>query len=310
MAAESGATVLQFVELRKELFHPSDATNAATNERLVEFAKVAAQGILDELHDENKATWKYLSISGSESSFQGCPKEVKEGLSGRDATNDRSESALGGTTHQLQKYGRIGIANAAAVSNVKTNGYFRRFSVNGNKTKGMFHQFYPKMRECLLMVAIEDAPATLSTNRDDLDKQQEAKSKKEKMIEKKSLDKAKEDLIELSIVTKMLGRLKSVFAQTEALKGNTRMCVIGLGWKQFTITWSSKGAKRSVSELAGHLRMIIREEKKLTPPKDPALVMPKHCKLPTLGTATKQLMESEASAVIDEDQFRKEANEL
>ncbi len=30
----------------------------------------------------------------------------------------------------------------------------------------------------------------------------------------------------------------------------------------------------------------------------------------TLGTATKQLMESEASAEIDEGQFRKEANEL
>ena len=38
--------------------------------------------------------------------------------------------------------------------------------------------------------------------------------------------------------------------------------------------------------------------------------MPKRCKLPTLGTATKQLMESEASAVIDDDQFRKEANKL
>jgi hypothetical protein len=57
-------------------------------------------------------------------------------------------------------------------------------------------------------------------------------------------------------------------------------------------------------------KKIIREEKKLTPPKDPALVMPKRCKLPTLGTATKQLMESEASAVIDDDQFRKEANKL
>jgi hypothetical protein len=288
---------------------------------------VAAQGILDELHDEKKATWKYLSISGSLSSFQGCPKEVKEGLHGRDATNVRSESALGGTTHQLQKYGRIGIANAAAVSDAKMNGYFCRFSVNGNKTKGMFRQFDPKMRECLLTVAIEDAPATISTNRDDLDKQREAKRKKDEMIEKKSLDKAKEDLIEasyycdmfhsevcwkgnLSIVTKMLGRLKSVSAQTEAQKENIRMRVIGLGWKQFTITWSFKGAKPPKSKLAAHLRMIIREEKKLTPSKDPALVMPKRCKLPTLGTVTKQLMESEASAVIDEDQFRKEAHEL
>jgi hypothetical protein len=56
---------------------------------------VAAKGILDKLHDEKKATWKYLSISGSESSFQGCPKEVKEGLHGRDATNDRKGVPLG-----------------------------------------------------------------------------------------------------------------------------------------------------------------------------------------------------------------------
>jgi hypothetical protein len=195
-------------------------------------------------------------------------------LHGRDATNDRSESALGGTTHQLQKYRRIGIANAAAVSNAKTNVYFRRFSVNENKTKGMFHQFDPKMRECLLTVAIEDAPATISTNRDDLDKQREAKRKKEEMIENKSFDKAKEDLIEasyywdmfhsevcwkgkLSTVTKMLGWLKSVSAQTEVLKENIRMRVIGLGWKQFTITWSSKGVKRSVSTLAGHLSPLL-----------------------------------------------------
>jgi hypothetical protein len=41
--------------------------------------------------------------------------------------NDWSESALGGTTHQLQKYGRIGLTNAAAVSDAKANGYFSQF---------------------------------------------------------------------------------------------------------------------------------------------------------------------------------------
>ncbi len=61
--AESGATALQFYKLRKDLFHPSDITNAATDEHLIEFAIVAAQRILDELHDEKKATWKYLSVS-------------------------------------------------------------------------------------------------------------------------------------------------------------------------------------------------------------------------------------------------------
>ena len=58
------------------------------------------------------------------------------------------------------------------------------------------------------------------------------------------------------------------------------MHVIGLGWKQFAITWSHKGAKQSVDELATHLKMIIREEKRLTTPKDPALEMPKRLELP------------------------------
>jgi hypothetical protein len=73
------------------------------------------------------------------------------------------------------------------------------------------------------------------------------------MIEKKSLDKAKEELVEVSyywemynsdvclkgqqsIVRKMLGRLKSETAKLEALKENIQMHVIGLGWKQFAIT--------------------------------------------------------------------------
>ncbi len=164
VASESGATVLQFAELRKELFLPSDPTNAGTNGRLIELARVAAQGIFDELHDEKKAIWKYLSVSESPVSFQGCPKEVKEGLFGREATNDRSKSALGGPPHQLQKYGRIGIVNAAAISDAKTNGYFRRFSASGKNTKGMFRQFDPRMRKCFLTMAIEDAPVTIATN--------------------------------------------------------------------------------------------------------------------------------------------------
>jgi hypothetical protein len=46
------------------------------------------------------------------------------------------------------------------------------------------------MCECLLTVAIEDAPQTVSINRDALDNQREAKRKKEEMIETKSLEKA------------------------------------------------------------------------------------------------------------------------
>jgi hypothetical protein len=257
-------------------------------------------------------------------SFQGCLKEVKQGLHGCDATNERSESALGGKTYPLQKIGHIGIANAAAVSDAKTNDYFCQFSAG--EMKLMFHPIDPKMCECCLMMAIEDAPVTTSTNRDNLGKQQEAKRKKEEMIEKKSLDKAQEDLVEASyywemynsdicwkgklrIVGIMLGQLKLELAKLKALKEKIRVHVIGLGWKQFAITWSHIGATRSVQELATHLKLTIREEKKLRPPKDPAMEMPKHLELPILGTATQQLMESNTTAWIDEEKFRKEVEE-
>ena len=52
VASESGAKVLQFADLRKELFHPSDTTNIATDSRVVQLAEIAAKAILDKLHDE------------------------------------------------------------------------------------------------------------------------------------------------------------------------------------------------------------------------------------------------------------------
>ncbi len=46
------------------------------------------------------------------------------------------------------------------------------------------------------------------------------------------------------------------------------------------------------------------------PPKDTALEMPTRVELPILGTATQQLKESNATARIDKEHFRKEADEL
>jgi hypothetical protein len=134
------------------------------------------------------------------------------------------------------------------------------------------------------MMAIEDAPVSTRANRDALDKQQEAKRKKEEMIERKNLQKTQEGLVELSyyweicnsdvcwkgnpnIVQKMLAWLKSDTAKLEAFKENIIMGVVGFGWNKFAISWSYKGIKRSVDELAAHLGKITREEKNLAPPR-------------------------------------------
>ncbi len=64
-----------------------------------------------------------------------------------------------------------------------------------------------------------------------------------------------------------------------------------------------------MDEPADHLKKIIREENRLMPPRDPALKMPQCLELPVLGTATWQLLESNKTAMIDEEQFKKDAEE-
>ena len=59
-----------------------------------------------------------------------------------------------------------------------------------------------------------------------------------------------------------------------------------------------------------HLKMIIREEKKLMPPTDPALETPKGAKLPILGTAMQQLLKSNDTDRIDKKELRERAAEL
>ena len=64
--------------------------------------RTAAGAICTELQDEKKATYKYLSISGSEYSWSRRGEDKKKALLGNTATNDEAESTLGGTTATIQ----------------------------------------------------------------------------------------------------------------------------------------------------------------------------------------------------------------
>ena len=99
---KDGTKVVHMARLRMELFSPASLTNIRTSEMLIVLAKTAARAIYDKLRDESKATFKYLSVSGSEYSWNGCGEARKKALLGKKATNDEAESALGGTTSNIQ----------------------------------------------------------------------------------------------------------------------------------------------------------------------------------------------------------------
>ena len=118
VARKSGAKVAHFAMLLKHVFSPTRSTIKKTKARVIQLAAIAADAILTELHDEKKATNKYLSSSGSEYSWDFCSEERKKALLGTTATNDQAESTLGGCTSQVQRFGRIALSSAVAVSDM------------------------------------------------------------------------------------------------------------------------------------------------------------------------------------------------
>ena len=84
-----------------------------------ELGSIAASTIIRELLDQNKAMYKYLSVSESEFSHRYSTVDRKQSLTGIRATNDEAESILGGATANIQRYGRISLSWPGAVGNMK-----------------------------------------------------------------------------------------------------------------------------------------------------------------------------------------------
>ena len=86
------------------------------------------------------------------------------------AVNDQAESSFGGTTRQIQNFGRTGLTNAGGIDQVKRNNFFSRGFDNKvkklNKTDGtksvpgIFHKLSEEMKVYLLTMAKADASKT------------------------------------------------------------------------------------------------------------------------------------------------------
>ena len=118
---------------------------------------VAATRWVQELLYPNKDTYLLMSESGVEYSWDGLTDDLNEALLGFMAVNDLSDSSFAGVTSQLQVFGRIGMASAAAISNMARNGFLERPTTNkemsDNKTS-MFHDFPEELQITAIMCAV------------------------------------------------------------------------------------------------------------------------------------------------------------
>ena len=88
-----------------------------------------------------------MSESGGAYSWDVASDELNKSLFDLIAVNDPAESVFGGLTAQLELFGRIGLANAAAVSDMQQNGYLKRPNLENNEVSlyfglsGFFYYF-------------------------------------------------------------------------------------------------------------------------------------------------------------------------
>ena len=128
----------------EELFSPQYRDNKDSTTMLQTLGMIAFKAMIKQLKDKTKATYKYLSISGTEYSLEHCPETTKKSMLGKMVTNNLSESSFAGVTSQVQTYERVGMCNAAAISDMSGNEYLSRPTnkkVLKEGNRGVFHDF-------------------------------------------------------------------------------------------------------------------------------------------------------------------------
>ena len=196
---ESKEKAVPLKELVKELFSPENLDNHKSTDTLDKIASIGILAFVVEMENEKKATYKYLSISGVEFSYEHCPEDVKKSMLGKMASNDLAESSFAEVTAQVHCYRRIGMSAAAAVSDVGRNGFLSRGGIKGpidrettiKKTKAkekeseLYFGMVKELQITLLITCMEDAPRTRMKNYDNLSRARKWRSQKEEAAKQK-----------------------------------------------------------------------------------------------------------------------------
>ena len=99
-----------------------------------------------------------ISESGVEYSWDGSSENLKEALIGFMEVNELAESSFAGVTSQLQVFGRIGMASAAAICDMDRNGFLDWPTTNkemSDKEKSLYHDFPEELQITAIVCTVK-----------------------------------------------------------------------------------------------------------------------------------------------------------
>ena len=117
----------------KELFTTVEQENKDITPILDNLAVIAAERWIEELLYPTKVTYILMSEYCGAYSWDVASDELKKSLFGLMAANNLAEIEFRGLTTKHEVFGRIGLANTAAVSNMHWNGYLKWPNLENNE---------------------------------------------------------------------------------------------------------------------------------------------------------------------------------
>ena len=118
------------------------------------------------------------------------------------AVTNLTESVFAGLTSQLKVIGRIGLANAAAASDMQRNGYLKRPNLENNEVS-LYFGLPEGLRITATMTAVKLAPAVSKSNKNKQTRFEEEKRERDKLVMQEGNDKMTNLMIDRLIYQRM-----------------------------------------------------------------------------------------------------------
>ena len=143
-----------------------------------------------------------LSESEGEYLWDGLSNELKEAFLGMMTFNDLAENVYGAIAAELEVFGRVGLASALAVSNMRQNGFIARptakKNIKGDKVS-IFVDMPEELRITLMITAVKLAPVVQKLNHIKMNRCKEKKREQDKLVMMEGWDKVTDCLIQCSM---------------------------------------------------------------------------------------------------------------
>lgn len=301
---------LHYARALRELLDPEDDTNRRTRARTVEYLQVQAAAALEKMYDPKLAIADKLSSQGGANSVAQQQKAHKD-TRGVNATNDQTaESVYGAWKLERRRNAGISVRRSSGLAQARiSKSLAHNDSVQHRKSRvpdaaqkvkrkrrvsvmfGFFHSLPATEQIALVEMCRAERPAQRALDRMDesaLDSHRRGLRKTNSQLELESLiknfalalsffDRYKQrGVASMEAADAMLAGLSSNQLQLDWLREQIEMRVVGLGWIEFKIQWSSGSDAEvgTVSSLRSQLSDILIEEVERTIPEAaPAPIM-------------------------------------